>query len=306
VLLTGATGFIGRHMYQHLQPETEIVTLNRNQSPYQSPHISANLSAEVPPLNDHAFTRIIHAAGHAHRVPRSKKEKEAFFKVNLTGTQNLLKALERNSSLPKEFVLISTVAVYGLEKGEDISEEAPALAVDPYGRSKYLAEKEVLEWCKAHQVKALVLRLPLVAGNRAPGNWQAMVKGIKKRRFFTIGGGHARRSIIWVQDLAELVARPQLPQGVYNLSGKRNPSYFELARTIGNLLERRVPNMPKFVAQPMALAGSLLQAITRKKMPFSWAVYHKMTNSLTFDSTRAQQELDWQPEDPLSIVEKCL
>ena len=73
-------------------------------------------------------------------TPKTKAEKQAFFDVNLQGTKNLCAALERRG-VPRAFIFISTVAVYGCEYGEEITEEYPLGGKTPYAMSKRLAEE---------------------------------------------------------------------------------------------------------------------------------------------------------------------
>jgi len=154
ILLTGSSGFLGQIILN--QTGTDYIkTLNRKNANY-----SIHLDSEVPVFNE-SFELVIHSAGKAHLVPKTQTEKQGFFDVNVAGTLNLLKGLE-NTSLPKAFVFISSVAVYGLETGTLITEDHPLLANDPYGKSKINAERLVLHWCEKNKVICTILRLPLI------------------------------------------------------------------------------------------------------------------------------------------------
>ena len=142
-----------------------------------------DLSKNVPYFYDR-FEIIIHCAGKAHLLPKTNQEIASFYSVNVLGTKNLLKGL--TSKLPKRFVFISSVSVYGLTQGENIPETHPLLAEDPYGKSKIEAEKIVENWCKENNVICTILRLPLLVGLNPPGNLGAMIRGIKKGYYFAI------------------------------------------------------------------------------------------------------------------------
>lgn len=160
VILTGAYGFLGKAIANHFSGR-ELVRLGRS-----SGDLVVDLSLEIPRLP--ACDLVIHAAGKAHIVPKTVMEKIAFHQVNVGGTANLLAGLA-NSSVPKYFVFISSVSVYGLDEGTLIDEDAPLLAKDAYGRSKIAAEEMVLNWCKKNEVVCSILRLPLLAGTNPPG-----------------------------------------------------------------------------------------------------------------------------------------
>ena len=119
LLFTGASGFLGHNVLPLLQKDYEVKTLGLT----ETDDYFVNIATSEPQL-DQPFDIILHAAGKAHMVPKTEEEKNMFFDINFKGTVNLCKALEL-SGIPKSFIFISTVAVYGLEFGENITEEHP-------------------------------------------------------------------------------------------------------------------------------------------------------------------------------------
>ena len=174
ILITGSTGFLGGIIRNDLQNDYSIFGLSRSNSEY-----NIQLQSNIPVFIED-FNIVIHSAGKAHIVPKCDKENSEFFEINVQGTQNLLKGIELNKVLPKSFIFISTVAVYGVDQGENINENTPLLANDSYGKSKIQAEKLVLEWCQKNNVICTILRLPLLVGDNPPGNLGAMIYGKKK------------------------------------------------------------------------------------------------------------------------------
>lgn len=137
-ILTGASGFLGRKIKNELCED--VLSIGRTNT-----DIICDLSSLIPKLPANKI--VIHSAGKAHSVPKTPQQKQEFFDVNVLGTQNLLKGLEQAPSLPKSFVFISSVAVYGLDQGNNIKESHPLNAKDPYGLSKIQAEEIVQECC---------------------------------------------------------------------------------------------------------------------------------------------------------------
>src|SRR5690606_11252870 len=113
---------------------------------------------------------VVHAAGKAHTFPKTQLEKQEFYRVNLQGTKNLCKLLEKAGVLPRAFIFISTVSVYGLDNGEKITEDFPLNGSSPYAESKILAEHWLQEWADKNAIKLGIVRLPLVVGPMPPGN----------------------------------------------------------------------------------------------------------------------------------------
>jgi nucleoside-diphosphate-sugar epimerase len=284
VLLTGASGFVGRHIARSF-PDDELITLGRS----VSGGVRCDLSAVVPLLP--SVELIVHAAGRAHSVARTPAEARAFFDVNVTGTANLLAAVDRTSP-PASFVFISTVAVYGRESGVTIDETEPLAARDPYGDSKRDAETLITKWCTARGVRCAILRLPLVAGPNPPGNLGAMIRGIRRGYYFNIGGGAAAKSVVLARDVAAIVRRAAEVGGVYNLTDGQHPTLAQLALLIAGQLGRPAPaNIPYGAAALLAAAGDLIGV----RSPLTSAKLRVLTSSLTFDDGRARAAIGWSP-----------
>src|SRR5690606_1156338 len=159
--------------------------------------ISADLKNDVPVIKEN-IEYVIHAAGKAHVIPKNEQEEQEFYKTNYYGTINLCKAIDNLPNKPKAFIFISTVAVYGLESGSLITETYPKKGESPYAKSKIMAEEWLENWANERKIVLGILRLPLIAGNKAPGNLGMMVSGIKTGKYLRIGNGSARKSTVWV------------------------------------------------------------------------------------------------------------
>lgn len=294
LLITGATGFLGKNILYVLKKiDYKITTLGNSTT-----DIVCNISLEIPKL-PHSFDLIIHAAGKAHVVPKSDLEIQEFYNVNVKGTQNLLKGLEKASCLPKKFVFISSVSVYGLETGNNINEEHSLLAKDAYGLSKIGAEDLIKEWCEKNNVICTILRLPLLVGKNAPGNLGTMVKAIEKGYYFNIGGGKARKSMVLAKDVATFIPKVAVVGGTYNLTDGVDPSFNELSNAISKQKKNKTPlNLPLFVAIAMGLIGDLLG----DKSPINSFKLKKITSDLTFDDSKARTLLGWNPQSVIDYL----
>lgn len=241
------------------------------------------------------FDWVFHMAGLAHVVPRNEAQRQLFHTVNVEGTLRLLAALERAPRLPESFVLASSVAVYGAEKGERLDETTPCNASDAYGRSKIEAEKAVLAWGARTGVRVGIVRLPLVVGANPPGNLGRMVRAIERGRYLRIGRGAARRSVVLATDVAEVLPRLAAQGGTYNLTDGHHPSFAELEEAIARALNARRPlGISQTVASALARLGDLIGALGAPA-PFDSQSLKKMTSTLTFDDARARSELQWNP-----------
>ncbi len=291
LLFTGGTGFLGHNARPILDKMYEVVTCGI--TPDDS--IKTNLAKEIPQLNQH-YDVVLHACGKAHVVPKTEAEKQAFFDVNYQGTINLCNALEKVGA-PKALIFISTVAVYGCEFGDLITENHPLNGESPYAKSKILAEEYLTEWCQKNNVKLGILRPSLLAGKNAPGNLGAMVNGVKKGFYMNIAGGKVIKSILMAEDIANLVPLLEEKGGTYNVCDTNQPSFGDISLSVARQLGKdNVLNIPYWVAWCMAKVGDLLG----NKAPINSYKLEKMTKSLTFSNDKARKTLNWEPLDVLT------
>lgn len=285
ILLTGSNGFLGKVIFNTLSSNNEIYTLNRKSSDYNFNLPNDNL------FFDRKFDCVIHAAGKAHSLPLSEIEKNNFFNINVNGTDNLLKALS-NSFLPKQFVFISSVSVYGLINGANIGEKSKLLAVDPYGLSKIKAEQIVINWCQENNVICTILRLPLVVGANPPGNLGSMIHAVKKGYYFNVAGGNAKKSMVLASDIANFILKAAEVGGTYNLTDGMHPTFNELSKIISLKLNKTfLPNMPFFLANLLAKIGDVIGNV----FPINTNKLLKITSTLTFDDSKARKAFGWKP-----------
>lgn len=285
-LFTGAFGFLGNNVRPFLERMYDVTTIGLlPQDDY-----TVNIAKEIPDL-DERYDIVLHAAGKAHSVPRTEAEKQVFFDVNLQGTKNLCTALERRG-VPRAFIFISTVAVYGCAYGENITEDHPLNGDTPYAMSKRLAEEYLQKWCYEHNVILGIIRPSLITGPNPPGNLGAMIHGIRSGKYLSIAGGRARKSVLMVQDIAKLVPLLAEKGGIYNVCDSHHPTFRELETTICRQLDKKLPfSIPYWAAKCMALVGDCLG----KKAPINSLKLKKITESLTFSNEKAMRELGWKP-----------
>lgn len=290
LLFTGGTGFLGKNAMPVLKEYYEVTTCGITPDDM----VKANFVTDVPELPA-KYDVVLHACGKAHVVPKTEAEKQAFFDVNYTGTKHLCEALEK-VGVPKALVFISTVAVYGCEYGDLITEDHPLNGETPYAKSKIMAEEFLTEWCKKNNVILGILRPSLLAGKNAPGNLGAMVNGVKKGYYMNIAGGKVVKSILMAEDIARILPSLVVKGGVYNVCDTRQPSFGELSISVAQQLGKGKPlNIPYWMAWCMAKGGDLLG----NKAPINSYKLEKMTKSLTFSNEKARKELNWEPLDVL-------
>ena len=285
VLLTGSSGFLGSTIAKSL---SNVLTLGRSNS-----DIIVDLALDIPKLS--YCNLVIHAAGKAHSTSSTIMKEQDFFNVNVNGSKNLLKGLEI-CGLPKAFIFISSVAVYGRISGNLINERNSLEAKDSYGVSKVQAERIIMDWCKKNNIVCTILRLPLIAGPNPPGNLGAMINGIKNGYYFNVSGGNAKRSVVLAKDVSSIIPKVAEIGGVYNLTDGYHPSFKEISSLIARQLGKKDPvDIPNLLAKGFAQIGDMFG----NRAPINTQKLIKMKSDLTFDDSYAREILGWSPTDVL-------
>lgn len=285
-LVSGATGFLGMYIISELADET-FDTIGRS----FTNNIIFDFTQIDAPLNIiDKYDYLIIASGHAHIFEDNVNEKILHYKINFNGTKKLVDSLDVKSL--KGVVYISSVAVYGENMIIPFKEDDDLLGDSSYAKSKIAAENYLMSWSKEKKVPVLILRVPLIAGKFPPGNLKAMIEAIRNKRYFSVAGGKARRSMVLADDLAKFIVCNCGRHGVYNLSDGYHPSYRELEYVITKQLNVSLPReIPVFIAKIAAKFGDLFSFF-----PINSLRLKKLMYDLIIDDSKARREINWQPK----------
>lgn len=292
LLFTGATGFLGSNVLPLLRQNYEVETLALD----PNADFNINLVTDQIVLSKQ-YDIVLHAAGKAHVIPKTEEEIKLFYDINYEGTKKLCSALEK-SGVPKSFVFMSTVAVYGCDIGEKITENHSLDGETPYAKSKIMAEEFLKDWCSRNNIILTILRPSLIAGKNPPGNLGAMIKGISSGKYLSIAGGISRKSVMMACDLANVMPLCENKGGIFNICDDSYPSFHELEVLISEQLGKKRPpiNIPYWVANILAHIGNLMG----KKAPINSLRLEKIVKSLTFSNEKIKKELGFVPTNVLS------
>jgi UDP-glucose 4-epimerase len=211
IALTGATGFIGRHLLNELPKRGyRVRVLLRRPSEVPAGASSAVIGDIASPHNMAAALRdvdmVIHSAGLAHAM--SGRPEDDYRTINTEATVRLAQAAERAGV--KRFVFLSSIRAQTGPVAEGVVTEArEPQPTDPYGRSKLEAERGLsalgLDWA--------ALRPVLVYGPGVKGNMAALVTLAQSPWPLPLGGLSAKRSLLSLDNLAAAVDTVLKAQG---------------------------------------------------------------------------------------------
>ena len=161
------------------------------------------------------------------------------------------------------------------------------------GKSKILAEKIIINWCKTNNVKYTILRLPLIVGLNPPGNLGSMIRSIERGYYFNINNGTASKSMVLANDVANFIIKASNNGGVFNLTDGLHPTFNDLSNAISkNRKRHRILNLPYAIAKVLAKFGDIFG----QSFPLNTNKLIKITSTLTFDDSKARKSFKWEPK----------
>lgn len=203
ILLTGASGFIGREIKSQGLANYRCV-YRQEQRALDDSFIVSGIDATTD--WNGAFVgceAVIHLAGIAHNKGSSVED---FYKVNFEGTVHLAQCAAKAGV--KRFVFVSTLGVLGNRTDENgFSNSSPVAPHNDYAKSKWQAEQALFDLQDETGMEVVVVRPPLVYGRGAPGNFGMLTKLVKLSPILPFGSVDNKRSIISTKNLADFLYR---------------------------------------------------------------------------------------------------
>ncbi|HET8744128.1 MAG TPA: NAD-dependent epimerase/dehydratase family protein [Ramlibacter sp.] len=288
VVVTGASGFIGRALVRQLRGEGRVVrAVSRH--PWDAP-----AGVRVISLQDYQDTAalaaafegagcVLHLAALAHREGSA-----AEFDASVHAAQCVVKTARRCGV--RRIVFLSSIGVNGhrTEVRPFTEDDVPG-PVEPYAHSKLQAEQAVVAGCAGGHLDYVIVRPPLVYGPDAPGNFGRLVRLVRRGWPLPLGGIHNARSFLALDNLLDLLAvcthHPAAANQVLLAADAEDLSTPELVRHIAAglaLPARLVPVPPGLLRAGARLTG-------RERLAES------LCSSLQVDASKARRLLAWQP-----------
>ncbi|MFQ5773405.1 MAG: NAD-dependent epimerase/dehydratase family protein [Kiloniellaceae bacterium] len=294
--MTGANGFIGRHLCRHLSAQGFQVrgTVRAGTDGARQP-IEYRSSGNIDEHTDWrpllvGVDAVVHAAARVHVLRESETDPLATFrKVNVAGTQRL--ARQAADARVRRFVLLSSI------KAREAERAAPgAPGLDPYQISKWEAEVALARAARDSGMETVVLRPPLVYGPGAAANFALLVRAVARGLPLPLARVRNRRSFLYVGNLCSAIeaclTHPAAAGGVFEVSDGPPISTPDFVRRIGAALGRPARLLP---CPPglLRLAGRLLGRS---------ATVERLTGDLVADDRELRERLGWRPPTDMAAA----
>ncbi|TKC91770.1 SDR family oxidoreductase [Trinickia terrae] len=302
VLITGANGFVGQALCRALVRQGHAVTGLARHAGGCIEGVSEWVQQSQDFIGLDAAWRsgltvdsVVHLAARVHVMDdRAADPLAAFRATNVDGALRVAQAAQRNGAA--RFVFVSSIkAVAEADSGRALREDDPPQPQDPYGHSKLEAEQALIRFGEASGLDVVIVRPPLVYGPGVRANFLRLMEAIAKGRPLPLGSISARRSLVYVDNLADALLRcaidPRAAHGRFHVADGDDPTVTELARALGEHLQRPARLVP--------LSAGLLRMAGR--LTGRSAQVERLVGDLRVDISRIRAVLGWQP--PYSVDE---
>ena len=307
VLVTGGTGFIGRHLVGALRQKGARVTVLSRQ-------VSAAGGTGKPEFNavtgdlEHPATLegvcrgmnvVFHLAGYAHALDQPDgRNAEINQRVTVNGAQALVEQSLKEGV--ERFVFISSVKAMGEGSETCLVETAECKPVTYYGKARRETEKLVLE-AGRRGLLPTILRLPMVYGPGCKGNLPQMIQAVARGRFPPLPETENKRSMVDVRDVVQAallaVTSPIAAGKVYIVTDGQAYSTRQIYEWICAALQLPVPRwkIPLPLLRFIALLGDGIGKLRRRRFILDTDVLGKLIGSAWYSSEKISRELNYRP-----------
>lgn len=303
VLVTGASGFLGRYVVEALVDRDDCDVVGTTRRAVEAVPGSVYVSGmEVHSDTDWSDVLlgvdvVVHCAARVH-VSKTETNSEIALmnEVNVEGTLNL--ATQAADAGVKRLVFISSIGVLGDRTVDPFKGSEIPNPESPYARSKLQAEDELKSLSERRNFEYVIIRPPMIYGPGAPGNFARLVRFSSLP--LPVGAATGLRSFVSVWNLTDLIVqcveRPEAKNQVFLVSDGEDLSSRDFIEAIATARGRSC--LMPYV--PSALMRFVLTALGKK------GIWQSLFGTLQIDTSHTYTVLGWKP--PVSFhdsIRRC-
>lgn len=303
-LITGASGFIGSHLVEHLLEDgVDVKNIRLLVLPNDTFENLPERKFELVRGDIRDKNVVDKACGDVETIYHLASQNgydggdyKYFADVNVTGTRNILKSAVK--SKVEKIIYFSSTAVYGLPATagniKNYNETHAFSYSEGYGQSKYIAEKLVKKICVKAKIKYIILRPATVYGPRDSAGIYQLIRQINKGWFAIVGNGQNLVDYIYVRDIVEIarsLEKSKLNNQDFILASGKPILFKEAVEKIYKSLNLKAKyiNVPEFIALPSSfIAKYIFIALGMKPIVFPNRV-KVMSSDYYFDISKLKK-----------------
>lgn len=298
VLVTGAGGFIGRHLVRdQLSRGRRVVAIDIANLEHLVPHDNL-IRSQVDIRNLGAFRGLLDGCDTVFHLAAAHldvlMDEAAYYEVNVAATGELVQsAAEAGVS---RFVHCSSAGVFGPQASLPINEETGPTPQIPYENSKLAGEQAVRKVSAATGIDAIILRPAWVYGPYCPRTFK-LIRSVSRRRFFYVGGCENLRHPVFIDDVVESF---ELAAASVTASAETaivaGPDTVTIRQLIGIIIDELgiaiAPiTVPLGIMRPVCAAVESIAGLAGREPPFSRRSLKFFTDSAAFETGKARRLL---------------
>lgn len=299
ILVTGATGFVGRALCERLKGRDALRIAVRNPIAGAWAEPSDVVQAALDPAQDwrpalEGITTIVHCAARVHVMNDDAADPlREFRRINVDGTLRL--ATQAAEAGAGRFVFISSIKVNGESTvpGQPFTAAQAPAPIDPYGVSKWEAEQQLRKLSAETGMELVIIRPVLVYGPGVKANFLNMMKWLYKGVPLPLGAIHNKRSLVSLDNLVDLIVtcidHPRAANQTFLVSDGEDLSTTELLQRMSQALGK----------QPRLLPVPAWMLETAAKFAGKKSIAQRLCGSLQVDISYTRERLGWTP--PVSV-----
>jgi len=305
-LVTGASGFVGRHLAESLLARGDPVrVLVKEQGPAASLR-DGGAEVHVGDIRDADYgleaARGVDVVYHCAAAVGERHTEQAFREVNVEGTRRLLRAAREGGC--RRVVLLSSLHVLGIGDLDPATEELPCRRTyDPASNAKIDMERMALEEARSGGPEVVILRPGVIYGRGDPHNLPKLIVALRDGRFRFLGGRGHIIPIVHVTDVVQamiLAGRSSMAGGrVYHITDGSRTTIGEFIDHLADLAG--CPRAGRVVPEPVVRLGIPLFGLARRlwpgcPLPIGPAPLRFLGTSRHVEIRRAREELNYAPQ----------
>lgn len=290
VLVTGASGFVGRHLSPVLTRDGWLVRRAlRHQPSSDDDVLIESIGSDTDWSGALAGVEaVVHLAARVHH-PNEEYASELYRSVNTEGTLHLARCAARAGV--RQFIFLSTVLVHGRSNDgrAPFSERDILTPQGLYGESKAAAEAGLKSMAQQSDMNITIIRPPLVYGSGAKGNFALLARAVKLGIPLPFAAIKNHRAFLAVENLASFISRRLLrPEGQFEIFLVADTEQVSTPDFI-RLLAKAAGTKSRLFPMPTSLLSTLLRISRRKE------AHDSLIGSLELDLSKAAST-GWRPQ----------
>ena len=289
ITILGGSGFLGTNISKALQQENISFNIfDIEKSKFFPEKTTVGSICSIEDLKKIPDSNILINLAAVHRDDVSPKS--LYDEVNVNGSKKVCEYAKKNNI--DHIIFTSSVAIYGFAE-PDTGEDGAINYFNDYGRTKYLAEQEYINWhSEDPQNRTITIIRPTVIfgeGNR--GNVFNLLNQIQSKKFVMIGDGENEKSMAYVKNVVSFIIYClSLKKGVhiFNYIDKPDMNMNQLVKRVRNKLFNKNNigiRLPKFLGIFIGLIADIFAKLINKNLPISYIRVKKFLSTTKFSSS---------------------